>query len=428
MLQSAIAENGVHMSFFFLSDVLGKRLYRKDGRFLGKLSDMVVSADYRYPEIEALVVSRAGRKTFLPVACADMTALAKRRKRMSLEHDTYQEFILQDRHFLVRDLLYDRQIVDVNGAKVERVNDIRIVSRGGRTYIAQVDVGFTGLTRRLGFESGVRRLARTVGRQLHDELIDWKFVQPLSESLTSPIALSLRQEEIRQLHAGELADIIEDLDRDQRLSLVQSLGAEDAAEALEEANLSVQTSIIRDLNVELAADILEEMEPAVAADVMDKLPSDAQRSIMAAMEEEERSQIESLIQAKEQSAASLMTVDFISCGQTATVSDALALLREYADEVESITYVYCTDEGRLTGVVSIRELILACPEVPLSEIMNRRLVTLNLDDDWDEVAGQFLKLRFKALPVVDQASRILGIVTFHHSFIELLPYYHRLAA
>jgi magnesium transporter len=150
---------------------------------------------------------------------------------------------------------------------------------------------------------------------------------------------------------------------------------------------------------------------------------------MAAMDDEERAQIEILIHAKEDSAASLMTVDFISCPDTHTVSQALELIRKYADEVESIAYVYCTDEEmHLTGVISLRDLILASPGEVLANVMNKRLITLSLDDDWDAIATQFMKLRFRALPVVDSEGRMLGIVTFLHSFDELLPYYSRLAA
>lgn len=312
---------------------------------------------------------------------------------------------------------------------MERVNDIRISICTDKLRLVNVDVGFTGLARRLGFESSVRLLAKPFGKQLKDELIDWKFVHPLPESHTSPIHISLRQEQLKQLHAGELADIIEELDRDERITLVQSMDAEDAADALEEADISVQMSVLRDLDTELAADILEEMEPAIAADVMDKLPEESQQSIMAAMDVEERAQIELLVRAETDTAASLMTVDYISCPQSFTFGMALEMLKQKADEIDSINYIYCTDEAsRLVGVVSLRWLLLSEPATPLSEIMNQRLATLSPDDDLNTVANQFLKLRFKSLPVVGGDGRVEGIVTFLHSFDELLPYYHKLAS
>ena len=287
----------------------------------------------------------------------------------------------------------------------------------------------TGLSRRMGFGKSLQWLAGIFGKQPKEEFIAWKFVQPLPERLPGPIQVMLRQEQIKRLHPGELADIIEELDRDERLALVQTIGAEDAADALEEAPIGVQTSILRDLHSDLAADILEEMEPAVAADVVDRLPDDAKESIMAAMEDEERAQLELLVQAEADTAASLMTVDFISCPETYTSAGALALLKQNADEIETITYVYCVDEAsRLSGVLSLRDLILSEAHTVLSQIMNQRLATLSPDDDWETVANQFLKLRFKALPVVNEDRNMLGIVTFQHSFDELLSYYHRLAS
>ena len=428
MLQLSVGEDGIERSFCYLSDLLGKRVYSKDGKYMGKFTDIVAVLHERRPEIRGFIIVKGRSKLSLPIESIDLMNLAALREVRLMQREP-RPYEPSKKAFLVRQMLYDRQIVDVWGAKVERVNDIRIMFSNGRLFLVQVDVGFTGLVRRLGFERGVRLLAKTAGKDPRDHLIEWKYVQPLPETATGPISLSLRQEQIKQLHAGELADILEDLDRSERLSLVQSIGIEDAADVLNEADLSVQTSILRDLDAEVAADILQEMEPAVAADILEKLPSEAQESLLAAMEDEERAQIELLVQAAPESVASLMTVDFISCPESHTCSQALVLLKQYADEIESITYVYCTDdELNLRGVVSLRNLMLAEPSTSLMEIMNQRLVTLGLEDDWDTAANLFLKLRFKALPVVDTDNHMLGIVTFMHSFDELLPYYSKLAA
>jgi magnesium transporter len=428
VLKLTVGEDGVERSFCYLSDLFGKRVYSKDGKYAGKFYDVMAVLHEKHPEIRGFILDKGATKRSYPIEIIDLMNLAALREVRLTEREpqTYQP---GENSFLVRKVLYDRQIVDVEGAKVERVNDIRIMFSDGRSFLVQVDVGFSGLIRRLGFDKVVRWLARIIGIEPKESLIEWKFVQPLPETGIGPISLSLRQEQIRLLHAGELAEILEDLDRGERISLVQSIGAEEAADVLEEADISVQTSILRDLDTELAADILEEMEPAVVADIFEKLPSEAQESLLAAMEDEERAQIELLVQAPPESVASLMTVDFISCPGTHNCSQALALLRQYADEIESITYVYCTDEEQhLRGVVSLRNLILAEPTSSLSAIMNQRLVTLGLSDDWDAVAGQFLKLRFKALPVVDADDHMLGIVTFMHSFDELIPYYSKLVA
>lgn len=426
MPKSAFSASAGKPEFCFLSSILGKKLYASDGRFMGRLADVIATVSPITPELEGIMLKKGGAKFSFSTQNLHLIDLAKARQVTMIEEPP-TSLLLKETHFLVREMLYDKQILDVNGAKVERVNDVHLLIAENRAFIVHVDVGFTGLSRRLGFAGFLQGLAGLLGKQPKEDLIAWKFVQPLPERIPGPIQLMLRQEQLKKLHPGELADIMEELDRDERLSLVQTIGAEDAADALEEANIGVQTSVLRDLDTDLAADILEEMEPAVAADVIDKLPDDAKASIMAAMEAEERAQIEMLAQAEEDTAASLMTVDFISCPKDRTSADALDLIRESADEIESITYIYCVDEQcRLSGVLSLRDLILSRPDTVLSETMNQRLVTLKPDDDYETVAGQFMKLRFKALPVVDEDCRIMGIVTFQHSFDELLSYYSRL--
>ena len=425
MVQSVIGSNGQQAVFCYLSDLLGKKVYDDGGKRLGKVQDLIATIGTHYPEVDAFVLRHGRERKVLPLGADDFIQLA-RAKRPQLKHPTVEGYRLHERQFPVRDTLYDKQIVDINGAKVERVNDVHFFIYGDKKYLVHVDVGYTGLARRLGVEPSVRSLARLFGRRLKDEFISWKFVQPLPENPNSPVQIGLRQEEIGHLHAGELADIIEELDRNERLSLVKSIGAEDAADALEEADLEVQTEIMRDLEPETAADILEEMEPAAAADLMENLPRQSQQTIMAAMEADERSQIEILTHVEEDSAGSLMTVEFVSCPQTLPVEGALSVVREKAQEIESIHYVYCVDEERrLSGVVSLRDLIIAEPAASLADVMNRRLATVKVDDDWSDVADNFLKYRFRALPVVGDDGRIAGIVTFAHSFDELISYYYK---
>jgi len=428
MLQPAGGTNASQRTFCFLSQILGKRVYGKDHVLLGKVQDLIATASERYPEIEGLVVVRRGQTAFVPARSRDFIALAGA-KSLELSGVEPTPVSCSERQFLVRDTLLDKQIVDINGAKVERVNDVQILVYADKPFLVHVDVGFTGLSRRLGIEGGIRSLARAVGRPLKDELIGWKFVQTFPEAERGPVQITLRQEQMSQLHAGELADIIEELDRDERLALVRSIDVEDAADALEEADLAVQTSVLRELDSELAADILEEMEPAVAADVIEELPAEAQQSIMAAMEEPERAELSMLAAAEEDTAAQLMTVDFVSCPESSTAVQALDTVRANASDIESITYVYCLDaDGALAGVVSLRDLIIADGAQVLSEIMHRRLATLRREDDWGKVADEFWKYRFKALPVVSTEGKMEGIVTFMHSFDELLPHYHKLAS
>lgn len=422
-------------TFTYISDILTKKVRDVQSRNLGRVVDLVAltpDRPERYPEVKGLVLHAAGEQKYLEVSGGELLELM-RAQTLNRPVDNLIPYTPQpaNKQFLLREILYDRQIVDVKGAKVERVNDVQLIVADNRAYLVHVDVGFTGLLRRLGFERGLRALTRVFKQEIKDELISWRYVQPLheQEATAGRVKINVRQEEMRDLHAGELADILEELDRDERLVLVRTMDAEEAAEVLEEADPKVQTEILRDLHPDLAADILEEMEPAAAADAIEELPEDAQEAVMQKMERQHRETMELLMVAEEKTAAALMTVDFITCSAAATVEQAFAKLRAQAEEVELITYVYCTDEqGKLAGVVSVRDLLLAATSAPLTEVMHPRLASLASSDNYETVAEQFLKYRFQALPVVDHSGKMEGIVTFSHSFDELLPYYYKEAA
>ncbi len=413
-----------HPSFCFLSGMLRRRLRTPDGGPLGILADLKAALSERYPEVQSIVVAAGRNRLEIPATSANVASLAGGSGIMQDFEGT--PVTLGASQFLVRETLLDRQVVDVHGAKVVRVNDVQLLCHGGRLHVVHVDIGLPGLARRLGFEKGIRSLASLMRKKPKDELVSWKYVQPLNETGAGPVRISLRQEQIRMLHPGELADIIEELDPEERLALVRSIDAAQVAEAIEETDGSVQAAIIRDLDSELAADILEEMEPAAAVDVVEMLSEETQQSIMAAMEEDEREQIEILSRAEEDTAATVMTLDFLSIPEDSTAGGALALVREKADQVEFIHYLYCLDpSGRLSGVVSLRNLILAGNGEPISSLMHSRLTTVHPDDPLEDLADAFLKFRFQALPVVDEEGVLEGVVTFQHSFDELLPFYGR---
>ena len=417
-----------NLPFCFLSELLGKKVYGKSGAFLGKVDDFLVTMleGNPYPRVDQMVVLHAGTRSALATDVRSIVSLSKA-SRLSVPAEQTSELAIRDNQLLLRDTLYDKQIVDVSGAKVERVNDVHILVHAERPYVVHVDVGFTGLMRRLGFERLARGVAGAFGRKLEDELISWKFVQPFPGRVQT-VRVLMRASDMKQLHAADLADILEELDRDERLSVIRTLEPEDAAEALEETDIKVQAAIIRDLHSELAADIIEEMDPAAAADVIQQLPTETQASIMEAMEEDDRAQIEKLSQASADTAAGIMTSEFLSCRDTAPVQDALEILRQRFTEVDSRDYFYCVDDaGHLLGVTSILELAVADPQTPISTLMKRRLMTVKPDDDWAAVAELFYKYRFSSLPVVDDEMNVEGIIGFKHSFDELLPRYHAMA-
>lgn len=414
-------------SFLYVSEVLGRRVQDPSGRSLGKIDDLLAATGEMYPIVRGIVLGRkaVGRK-LAPIPAAELHRL-RRGTPLTIEPSNLQDLALGPSDFLVRELLLDQQIVDVQGAKVERVNDVHLLATD-RVWIVHVDVGFTGLLRRLGAESAVRRAWRLSGRELKDELIAWKFVQPLAEleEPGRPIRLKVEHAKIRDLHPGEIADILEDLGKDEQAMILGSLGPEAAADALEEAEEETQAAVIGQLEPAVAADILEEMDPGEAADILTSLPEAHTEEIIAELEAREREQIEQLIAYEEKTAAALMTLEFVSVPREATVAEAMAEVRRMAPEIEGIYYVYVLEaDGKLVGVTTLRTLLRNESETKVAEIMETRLVTVRSEDEPKEVAELFQKYNFLGLPVVDEEMRVMGVILIKHAFDELLPDFRR---
>jgi CBS domain-containing protein len=344
--------------------------------------------------------------------------------RLSVEEHKIVPLALSPDDISIRDTLWDRQIVDVEGAKVVRVNDVQLLI-GERQWVVHVDVGFSGLLRRIGTEKTARTLAKAMGRKLEDELISWKFVQPVSrsEDAPGPVRLKIGAQRLQELHPGELADILEELDHGQRQVVVASMDPEMAAEALEETDYEVQKAILEGMPPEKAAEIIEEMEPSMAADLLSDLDETASEQIIQNFEfEDERAEVAELMSYEEETAGALMTTDFLEISENETVADALDLLRDNAEEIEAYYYVYVhDDDGKLLGVISLRGLMLTDPALQIGNIVSSRLITVPLDATLTDIAETFLRYNFLFIPVVDENGIQKGVVGFKDSLDELMP-------
>ncbi|MDD5087314.1 MAG: CBS domain-containing protein [bacterium] len=413
----------------YMSQIVGRPARsQKLGTYMGYVWDVVATLGELYPQVKGLVLRHRSTLVFYP-ATGDEYLELMTRGRLMLDEQRLQPLELTPEDFSVRELLWDKQIVDVDGAKVVRVNDIHLLV-GERQWLVHVDVGFTGLLRRLGWERALQPVARALRRPLADDLISWKFVQPVSShaALAEPIRLTVGAQRLNELHPGELADILEDLTHHQRQAFMAALDADVAADVLEETDEDVQKSVIEAMDKEKAADILEEMEPAAAADLLASLEDAHSEAIMEEFEDaEEKADIAELMTYEdEDTAAALMTTDFIEVGESTPVGEALDRVREQSEEIEAFYYVYVhDDDGKLLGALSLRHLIQEDPLLQVGNIVQSRLVALQMNSPVTEIADTFLRYNFLALPVVDESGVLHGVITFKHAFDQLLPHLYR---
>jgi len=409
----------LHVEKHYLSALLDKKLVSADGEFLGTAWDLV--ADLDLPEPQVMKIAYRGRRSrkIWCVPWGDVSEVFP--TEIALRHGASAPATLTTgpSEILLRDVLLDKQIVDIHGAKVERVNDLQFFQANGKLILSQVDVGFRGLLRRLGLENPVARFCEWFfDYTLRDKFIAWHYVQPLADP--DRLKLQIPQSSLASLHPADLADIIEDMDVHERAAVVESLQEEVLADALEEMDPKVQVSIVRGMEPDKAADIIQEMAPDEAADLIADLPEDTVKGIFREMDAEYEKKLKGLLAHEEDEAGGLMSTRIMALPPNSTIVDALAYIKQNARKMDLIYYIYVVDEdSKLLGVTNLKELLSNEIFTPLTTIMTTRLITAKIDDSAEDVADLFTKYGFRAIPVVDEENRIQGAIKFK-ALLEIL--------
>ena len=404
----------------YISQAIGRPVLDRDGDPLGTVADLIVAVGDRYPPVTGLVVATDRRRIFIPwtsVASFDVLAGA----RLSNDRLDITKFHQRPNEITLKQDLLDKQIVDIDGRKVVRVNDLRLDEIEGKLHLVAVDVGAAGLLRRLGIEGPFRTLARNVNVPVPERYIDWEDVDPVETSIAS-IKLRVPHAGLAELHPSDLATIIDQLAPKDRVGVLASLNDEDAADVFEEMEPETQVEIIEDLDPARAADILEEMSPDDAADLVADLDQETRDEILAQMARDEAEEVQELLAYPEDSAGGIMTTELIALEEHLTAAGAIDRLRELEPDAETIYYVYVTDnEDHLVGVLSLRDLIVAKPGTPIRDVMIREPVAVGVLAGQNEVAEVVAHYNLLAVPVVDDERRLVGIVTVDDAIDTVIP-------
>ena len=410
------------MPFFgelFVSEILKKPVLDPKGEDLGRVRDISVVKGEPFPRVSALIVEK--KKRLFNIPWNDLNIFNKRIISARIYGENLQPYEFSEMDLLIVRDIFDKQIVDANGAKVVRVNDVRLEGFNSEAILVAVDVGMRGIMRRMGFERGGEDVLRIFNKRLALNLISWAYIQPLEPKLTK-ISLTVPRQMVSELHPADIAEIISQISHKEGASFFKGLDVETAAEALSELQPDVQAAIITGMDTDKAADIIEEMPPDEAADVLSDLPVEKAKEILEQIEKEEAEDIQELLSHEEDTAGGLMNNEFISYPPETTVKDAIDRFRKDAEEVETVYYIYVVDVNeKLLGVVSLRDLILGGPDANLSDIMETKLKTVTPDTDEVDVAEIVSKYNLVALPVVDTEGALLGIVAVDDILDRILP-------
>jgi len=403
----------------YLSQAIGRPVRDQLGESIGKVADLIVAIGDSYPPVTGLVVNNNGREIFLSwQAVTSLDAEGATLGTSAIDISRFQQ--RSDEIRLKRDLM-DKQIVDIDGRKVVRVNDLRLDEVEGALHLVAVDVGASGVLRRLGIEGPWRTIARGLHRDVPERYIDWEDVDPVERSIAS-VRLRVPHKGLAELHPADLATIIDQLSRSDRVGVIASLDDEAAADAIGEMEPETQVEVLEDLEPERAADILEEMDPDEAADLVADLSDESRVEILGLMEKDEADEVQELMTYAEDTAGGIMTTEFVAVPATLTAAQTIDRLRELEPDAETIYYVYVTDpDERLVGVLSLRDLIVSKPEIVISTFMFDEPVAVGTDASQEEVTEVVARYNLLAVPVVDAEGRLEGIVTVDDAMDTLLP-------
>ena len=397
---------------FFLSEVVGRRVYRHSVR-IGRLQDLVIVETGKLPEVTQLLISRPYGRPSLLVPWDKVVVISTNEIAIDVENpDAYQQAPGAGA-ILLRDYILDKKILDLDGREVEVVYDVKLAFQGGKLYASEVDFSRHRLLRRLG----LRHLANFIAQQSGDSTVSWLYVQPLPDDLGSfsgSVKLNVLKSKVHEMHPVDLADVLEELDSGARQALFNQLEPEHASETLEEIEPRVQRELMATMKRDRAAQLIGEMSPAQAADILAILPASDADGIMAMIDAEDAAKVRRIVEHHDENILLFATQACIRQPPQALVQDVLTGYRDLAREKDVLAYIYVVDsEGRLLGVVGLRDLVAAEPDQSLGSLMTEQLITLHPDETLRDAVHAITRYGLRAIPVVDVSRRLMGVISDH---------------
>lgn len=401
-------------TLLFFTELLGMPVHDRKGRRIGRVKDAALVPLIHPSRVDRYLVG--GAWTWLTIRFDQIESI-------SLEKGIYlcDEKLMpyhEDEYMLrfSRDLL-DQQIIDVNGRKVVRVNDItfRLDRENGGTdvlTVLDVDVGIRSILRRLLQGTLPKRMIRRLQGAIPPNSISWEYCNIVEPDPLRRLRLNISNQKLEKLHPADLADIMEELSPAERESIVETIDSEAAAEALQEIHPRMQASILESLEPEKAADIVEEMSPDEAADALSELEDETSEEILEEMESEPKTEVEELLEYREDTAGGMMNTEYLAMHENATVADSLEALRGNEELLDSVNTLFLVDpDGHLAGSVPLPRLFIAPHTARLRDYAVSPMIHASVDEKQNRVTELFDKYNLLTLPVVDEDGKLSGVIT-----------------
>lgn len=393
----------------YFSEIKNKKVYSEDSVYIGTVDDLVFCFT-ETPYITKILIQPAKQisqgKFYIPInyliRINDTITVAK----------NYQTAELQENElFLVRNLI-DKQIIDIEGHKVVRVNDVLLQNKNTTVFLVTgVDVGFLGILRWFGIEKVIEKLLAVFGRQISSRFVSWSNIQPL-ELARGKVVLNIQQEKLQRLHPADLADYLESTNVKNIIKIIDLLDKEFAVKVITELNLNYQISLLKNLGFEKTMKILSLIDADEAVDILTQFSQKRREAVLKGLPHGKRSELERLLRFEKTSVGQYLNPDFVAVKSTETVAFIIDRIKKSTADMSFLLYIYViNNDNQLVGVTTLHELLLQRPETPAYKFMTQNVVVVHLHTSLHTVFRKFIKYRISALPVVDMDKKIIGIVT-----------------
>ena len=400
----------------YLTEILELPVVDSSGKTIGRVAEVAAAPAAHPPRVALLLLKNGKSQPTRAVPFEEVSSLSADQVRLRISGEAVQAFQPDDSLLYLRKDLLDQQIIDVNGRKVVRINDLsleeRTVESRPELRIHAVDIGVGGAARRL--LSGVvpRPWLRKLETRLNQSSISWEFVDLLEDNPLRRVKLNISHSVLGKLDPADLADIVEELSPKERRAVFQELDDTTAADALSEIKPRLQVSILESLDTARAADILEEMPPDAAADLLAGLPEETSNELLLDLPKEEAEELGELLEFAEHSAGGLMTTDHIALAGETTVEEVRKLLANLPERPVNLTTIFLVDKTeRFLGSVPVARLIIAAAKQKLSDLKNERRLTISAEATEREAIKMVDKYNLLALPVLDDEEHLAGVIT-----------------
>lgn len=413
MNQTAPTTKPLPEQAYFLTEILGARVTMA-GKKIGKLTDMIIKENGNLPVVTQFFVSRPfGESVVIPwdtIETFDPKEIV-----LKVNDINRYEKEPDEKAVLLKDHILDKKAIDLDGHEMEVVYDIKLIQRHNKLYVSEVDLSRYGLLRRMG----LTRLANFIynlADSIREQTISWTYIQPLPEDIgrfRGDLHLKVLKEKLADMHPVDLADILEEMDPDQRAEIFEKLDPEQASDTLEEIDPNVQRDLVESLGVDKIAHLIDEMTTGQAADILSILPASDAEDILERLDSENAGKIRTILERQEENILDFATQEYIVFPPDMTVEQAQDEYRLAAKGKDVVMYLYILDaEKNLLGVVDIKELLQAEDKALLKDLMEEHVHTLDPDSTLKEASEMFTKYDYRAIPVTDDADKMLGVVTF----------------